>query len=343
MGAGAATCPLLYHLGGGMSVWAQAWAYEQRAGSAGAKAVLVALAVFADVEGLCYPSQERIAGMTEQGVRTVRLHLASLEETRLIERRRRRRPDGKFLSDGFVLLAPAKRLKPHIPSPDETLRQILPTADIAAGYPVAESAAGEKPDSLTGQGNSPVADSAVGRSCQRQKTAEPAADSAKPPRPPYKEEVNLTEPSKGARFARRARAREAEHKMSLEDFHPNEKQIDQAIGYGVPAEQVAFETEQWRDHHTAKGDVVKDAAASWRTWMRNVPKFSRGSPTGQYKNSQEKTQDAITRYAERIKQSGTTEDHEPVAVERARIADRSVPLDDGRPRDGVMGPLPRRD
>jgi hypothetical protein len=59
--------------------------------------------------------------------------------------------------------------------------------------------------------------------------------------------------------------------------------IGQAIGYGVPPERIPFETEQWRDHHRAKGDVVKDAAASWRTWMRNAATFAardRASPNG---------------------------------------------------------------
>lgn len=178
-----------------MSVWAQSWAYEQRAGSAGAKAVLVALAVFADEDGFCYPSQERIAGMTEQGERTVRAHLVSLERAGLISRERRRRPDGTYLNDGFALLAPAERL-----------RRNLPMAKSAGGYPVAIVAAGEDAVALVGQGIHPAAKSADGESRQRQKTAAPAADSAKngvrPPKPPYKELVNLTEPSEEPSIAR---------------------------------------------------------------------------------------------------------------------------------------------
>jgi len=41
-----------------MSFQALAWAWEQRTGSAGRKAVLGALAQFADEHGVCYPSQE---------------------------------------------------------------------------------------------------------------------------------------------------------------------------------------------------------------------------------------------------------------------------------------------
>jgi hypothetical protein len=66
----------------------------------------------------------------------------------------------------------------------------------------------------------------------------------------------------------------------LADFQPNEKQRADAIGYGVPSERIAFETEQWRDYHAEKGTPIKDFGASWRRWMRNAPTFTRGSPNG---------------------------------------------------------------
>jgi hypothetical protein len=50
--------------------------------------------------------------------------------------------------------------------------------------------------------------------------------------------------------------------------------VEQAIGYGVPSEQITFETEAWRDYHDNKQDAVNDPAASWRTWMRNHVKFA---------------------------------------------------------------------
>jgi hypothetical protein len=68
-----------------------------------------------------------------------------------------------------------------------------------------------------------------------------------------------------------------------DDFEVTPKMREDAIGYGVAAEQIRFETEKWRDHHAAKGDVVKDAAASWRVWMRNSVRFAangRASPNG---------------------------------------------------------------
>jgi hypothetical protein len=72
-------------------------------------------------------------------------------------------------------------------------------------------------------------------------------------------------------------------RILVADFQPSEEQVEQAIGYGVPPEQIAFETEKWRDYHAAKGDVVKDAPASWRTWMRNAVTYAakdRASPSG---------------------------------------------------------------
>jgi hypothetical protein len=81
-----------------------------------------------------------------------------------------------------------------------------------------------------------------------------------------------------------------------------------------------------------------------RHWGRlGVPRPdhpARASPTGQYLNTQQQTQNAIGRYAARIEANGTQND-EPGSTRRARLTDRGVPLDDGRPRNGGVGPLPR--
>ncbi len=110
-----------------MSIWAKHWAYEQQCGqirkegrykgrykgNPGAKAVLVAIAEFADENGVCIAGQDTLAEMCDMEVRSVREHLAHLEDNlELIERSERRRRDGSRTSDQIVLLAPAKRLKP---------------------------------------------------------------------------------------------------------------------------------------------------------------------------------------------------------------------------------------
>jgi hypothetical protein len=43
-----------------------------------------------------------------------------------------------------------------------------------------------------------------------------------------------------------------------------------------PSVNAVFETQAFKDFHTAKGSVFKDWAAAWRTWIRNAAKFDRG-------------------------------------------------------------------
>lgn len=110
-----------------MSVWARSWAYEQRCGKvrtegryAGkykgnptAKAVLGAIAEFADQRGRCWAGQDTLAAMCDLEERTVREQLAYLEdELHLIHRQERRLADGTRTSDMIYLLAPPERLRP---------------------------------------------------------------------------------------------------------------------------------------------------------------------------------------------------------------------------------------
>ncbi|KRP85218.1 hypothetical protein AOQ73_39105 [Bradyrhizobium pachyrhizi] len=69
-----------------MSWQATAWAIKQKTGSARRKAVLLALANYADANGVCWPSQERLARDTEQSVDSVQRHSNALEELKLIKR-----------------------------------------------------------------------------------------------------------------------------------------------------------------------------------------------------------------------------------------------------------------
>lgn len=86
-----------------MSVRAIRWAMEQTAGSAGAKAVLVVLADYADDDGCAFPSQAAMAARAEMGVRTLRRHLEQLEGSGLVKRERRVGVDGERSSDGYQL------------------------------------------------------------------------------------------------------------------------------------------------------------------------------------------------------------------------------------------------
>ncbi|HXB16409.1 MAG TPA: hypothetical protein VNV44_11780 [Solirubrobacteraceae bacterium] len=89
-----------------MSWRASEWALEQRAGKAGAKAVLQVLAVHADDRGVTFAGREKIAAEAEIEKATVSAHLKRLEQRRLIARRQRRREGGLRTTD-WVVLAPA--------------------------------------------------------------------------------------------------------------------------------------------------------------------------------------------------------------------------------------------
>lgn len=82
-----------------MSAQAQGWAWKVRTGNPTLKAVLVAVANYADENGLCWPSQARLARDTELSERTIARSLASLEEAGVIERTRRSDEDGYRTSD----------------------------------------------------------------------------------------------------------------------------------------------------------------------------------------------------------------------------------------------------
>lgn len=77
-----------------MSVHALSWAKRQKTGSPTLKAVLLAVADYADEDGRCWPSQRRISDDTEFSVRAVRGALSELEEKGLIRREATHRPDG---------------------------------------------------------------------------------------------------------------------------------------------------------------------------------------------------------------------------------------------------------
>ena len=86
-----------------MSIKALNWAWDQRAGSPAAKAVLVALADFADELHSCWPSMALLAYRSEVSERTVKRVLADLVEIGLLRRERRYIGYGKRSNDRYVL------------------------------------------------------------------------------------------------------------------------------------------------------------------------------------------------------------------------------------------------
>lgn len=90
-----------------MSIALVGWALEQRTGSTGAKAVLVALANHANRQGECYPAQAVLARQTEMDERSVRRHLVDLEHRGLLARRKRARKSGGRATDVYRLIVQA--------------------------------------------------------------------------------------------------------------------------------------------------------------------------------------------------------------------------------------------
>lgn len=102
-----------------MSHTAIQWALKQRGLKPATKMVLLCLADHHNGQSSeCFPSQETIAAEAEIAARSVRTHLAMLEERGLIERDVARRVGGEFAQTRYTL-----RLD----------RQLLPAADSADG------------------------------------------------------------------------------------------------------------------------------------------------------------------------------------------------------------------
>ncbi len=91
-----------------MTVEAINWAFKQDLAPA-MKVILLALADYADGDGFAYPGQQSLSEKTSIPERSLRRHLAKLEELGLITRERRKRDDGLRTSDGYWLqMSPAK-------------------------------------------------------------------------------------------------------------------------------------------------------------------------------------------------------------------------------------------
>ena len=86
-----------------MSFQVMAWARSIKTGSATTKAVLMAVANYADEAGLCWPSQDQIADDTELSRHSVMRALDVLQELGLLTRERRHRKDGSRTSDMITL------------------------------------------------------------------------------------------------------------------------------------------------------------------------------------------------------------------------------------------------
>jgi hypothetical protein len=86
-----------------MSWQATAWAIRQTTGAARRKVLLLALANYADENGVCWPSQETLARDTEQSVDTVQRQLNVLEKLKHIQRERMPKRRGQWQGHRYKL------------------------------------------------------------------------------------------------------------------------------------------------------------------------------------------------------------------------------------------------
>jgi DNA-binding transcriptional MocR family regulator len=86
-----------------MSWQATAWAIRQTTGAARRKILLLALANYADKNGVCWPSQETLARDTEQSVDTVQRQLDVLEKLKYIQRERMPKRRGQWQGHRYKL------------------------------------------------------------------------------------------------------------------------------------------------------------------------------------------------------------------------------------------------
>lgn len=64
-----------------------------------------------------------------------------------------------------------------------------------------------------------------------------------------------------------------------EDAQPCEKDRASADEAGLTAEQFRTEWRRFRDYHKAKGSLMADWSAAWRTWLGNASQFQRAPPS----------------------------------------------------------------
>ena len=86
-----------------MSLQAMAWARAMRTGSATVKSVLLAVANYADEEGVCWPSHKQLCEDTELSRNSIIRALDQLQDMGLLTREGRYRNDGSRTSDLIML------------------------------------------------------------------------------------------------------------------------------------------------------------------------------------------------------------------------------------------------
>jgi hypothetical protein len=254
-----------------MSVAASTWAWEQKTGSVTRKAVLMALADFADSRGTnCFPGHSMLARMTELTERSVRNALAELEVQGKIGHSSRQHRGRAGFVDGYRLLCDPDRL---------TYRR---QAEAGSG---SQAEAGSGSQAEAGSGSQAEAGSGsqaeTGASQPERRSVQPETGSETEPfnyyTDPIRKDPSMDPSEKSAREAgAKASGRKSGNQQPeipwLDSFELTPEMREFAVKHGVDADR---EFEAWRDDCAAHGRRYRDWPAAWRTRIRRVPDFSR--------------------------------------------------------------------
>jgi hypothetical protein len=263
-----------------MSVFAITWAYSQRTGKPGAKAVLVALANFANEDGECWPAQKTLAEMTDLDEKSVRRHLAFLERKGFLARRERRDKKGRRASDFYQLQTPATatRIQPDKTPARASLQPdnlSLPNRTICP-CPTGQFVPAQ-PDNLSLSPTPPIKDEPSIRTV----TLTPARPPAEP-----RAHAREDEPPAGGR---------AGAEFEISEFHthwgfnPEQeatsgvrlKLLDAAKALGLPSQLVSaalLDFAEKQERGTLKRPTVKTAVSFIRRAVANAPPVAHSPP-----------------------------------------------------------------
>lgn len=89
-----------------------------------------------------------------------------------------------------------------------------------------------------------------------------------PPTPPKENKPSLREGNINI-----SRTREKRRSAIAEDAQPTPKDRDAATAAGLSEGEFRSQWAKFRDHHRAKGSLMADWPAAWRTWLGNIGQF----------------------------------------------------------------------
>jgi len=95
------------------------------------------------------------------------------------------------------------------------------------------------------------------------------------------ETPNLLEGGLGETTAHRKASRAKPRTSISEDQQPAERDCEAAKEAGLSGAAFREEWRKFRDYHRAKGSLMADWSAAWRTWLRNVKAFQARPPPRQ--------------------------------------------------------------